>query len=201
MSPGPPRSAWRPVSFSGICWTAQYWSTVKCQFRDPMDPPFQCPGMRRGITLGISGAVNRDKPRMHGMGGTARTGARGHEITVNVHLSGHLGHRARHGRHILNPEADGGRARGVRTRRQQSRQHQKHRICRQHSNIHDSSLDYRGRAGKQISSQNSLFHPFRNTAPGKREILKKAPAHSHPAIRATPFPARGFHARRNKTAP
>lgn len=135
--------------------------------------------MRRGVTPGIGCAVNRDKPRMHGMGGPASTGARGHEITVNVHLSGHLGHRARHGRHILNPEADGGRARGVRTRRQQSRQHQKHRICRQHSDIHDSSLDHRRRAGKQISSQNSLFHPFRNTAAGKRDILKKAPAHSH----------------------
>ena len=67
--------------------------------------------MRRGVTLGIGCAVNRDKPRMHGMGGPASTGARGHEITVNVHLSGHLGHRARHGRHILNPEADGGQAR------------------------------------------------------------------------------------------
>ena len=163
----------------------------KMPVQGPHGPPFQCPGMRRGVTLGIGCAVNRDKPRMHGMGGPASTGARGHEITVNVHLSGHLGHRARHGRHILNPEADGGQARGVRTRRQQSRQHQKHRICRQHSNIHDSSLDYRRRAGKQISSQNSLFHPFRNTAAGKRDILKKAPAHSHPAIRATPFPACG----------
>ena len=43
MSPGPPRSAWRPVSFSGICWTARYWSTVKCQFRTPW-PPFSMPG-------------------------------------------------------------------------------------------------------------------------------------------------------------
>ena len=42
--------------------------------------------MRRGVTLGIGCAVNRDKPRMHGMGGPASTGARGHEITVNAHL-------------------------------------------------------------------------------------------------------------------
>ena len=143
-------------------------------------PPFQRTGMRRGVSRGVGRAVDGDEARMHGMGGAPRAGARGHEIAADVHFPGHLGHGARHGGNVLNLEADGRRARGVRTRRQQGRQHQKHRICHQRSNIHDSSLDYPARASKQISSQNRLFHPSRSTAAGKREPPRNAPERPPP---------------------